>query len=58
MTTLEQVRRLPGLESYLERVEARLEAAVARHPGVVAEVGAEALAAGKTAEDMQFKATS
>ena len=46
MTTLEQVRRLPGLESYLERVEERLEAAVARHPGVVADVGADALAAG------------
>ena len=29
MTTLEEVRRLPGLESYMEEVEVRLAAAVA-----------------------------
>jgi len=46
VTTLEQVRRLPGLDDYLQRVEERLEAAVARREGVVAAVGADALAAG------------
>ena len=46
MTTLADVRRLPGLDAYLEQVEERLAAAVASHPGVVAAVGAEALAAG------------
>jgi geranylgeranyl pyrophosphate synthase len=40
------IRSAPGLESYLERLEARLEAAVASHPGLVAEVGTETLAAG------------
>ncbi|HUF85228.1 MAG TPA: polyprenyl synthetase family protein [Acidimicrobiia bacterium] len=46
MTTLGDVRRLPGLDAYLERVEERLAEAVGSHGGVVAEVGAEALAAG------------
>jgi geranylgeranyl pyrophosphate synthase len=46
VTTLADVRRLPGLDAYLEQVEERLSAAVGSHPGVVAEVGAEALAAG------------
>jgi geranylgeranyl pyrophosphate synthase len=36
----------PGLEAYLEELEVRLERAVASHRGVVADVGAEALAAG------------
>jgi geranylgeranyl pyrophosphate synthase len=40
------IRSAPGLESYLERLEGRLEAAVASHPGLVAEVGTETLAAG------------
>jgi geranylgeranyl pyrophosphate synthase len=40
------IRSAPGLESYLERLEARLEASVASHPGIVAEVGTETLAAG------------
>jgi geranylgeranyl pyrophosphate synthase len=40
------IRSAPGLERYLERLEARLEDAVASHPGLVAEVGAETLAAG------------
>jgi len=40
------IRSAPGLESYLERLEARLEASVASHPGLVAEVGSETLAAG------------
>ena len=46
MTTLEDVRRLPGLDSYLEEIEARLTTAVAAHGGRAAEVGADALAAG------------
>ena len=46
MTTLEDVRALPGLESYLEQVEERLAAAVAAFDGRVAEAGADALAAG------------
>ena len=36
----------PGLEPYLEQVETRLAARVAAYPGLVAEVGADALAAG------------
>jgi geranylgeranyl pyrophosphate synthase len=46
MTTLEEVRALPGLDSYMEQVEERLAAAVASHEGRVAEVGADALSAG------------
>jgi geranylgeranyl pyrophosphate synthase len=46
MTTLEDVRRLPGLDSYLEEIETRLTTAVATHGGRAAEVGADALAAG------------
>jgi geranylgeranyl pyrophosphate synthase len=46
MTTLELVRRTPGLDPYLEAVEERLAETVASHPGVVADVGADALAAG------------
>ena len=46
MTTLEAVHRLPGLDGYLEQVEERLAGAVAGRPGLVAEVGAGALAAG------------
>ena len=44
--TLEDVRRLPGLDAYLDEVEERLAAAVAAYGGRAAEVGAEALAAG------------
>ena len=40
------VRATPGLDEYLRDVERRLEAAVRRHPGLVAEIGVEALAAG------------
>jgi geranylgeranyl pyrophosphate synthase len=40
------IRSAPGLERYLERLEARLEASVASHPGLVAEVGTETLSAG------------
>ncbi len=46
MTTLEDVRALPGLDLYMDEVEERLAAAVASHGGRVAEVGADALAAG------------
>ena len=46
MTVLEAVRETPGLAGYLDAVEERLAAAVASHPGVVADVGADALAAG------------
>jgi geranylgeranyl pyrophosphate synthase len=40
------VRSTPGLDGYLAAVEARLSAAVASHPGLVAAAGAGALAAG------------
>jgi geranylgeranyl pyrophosphate synthase len=46
LTTLEDVRRLPGLDEYLEAVEERLAAAVAAYDGRVADVGVDALAAG------------
>ena len=43
---LATIRGTPGLDAYLESVEERLERAVASHPGLVAAVGVEALAAG------------
>ncbi len=46
MTTLATIRETPGLEEYLVTLEARLGEAVASHPGLVSEVGCEALAAG------------
>ncbi len=46
MNAIATIRSAPGLEDYLGRLEARLEAAVATHPGLVAEVGTETLAAG------------
>jgi geranylgeranyl pyrophosphate synthase len=46
VTALEVVRAAPGLDDYLGEVEAELERAVGRYPGLVAEVGASALAAG------------
>ena len=46
MSTLAALRAAPGLESYLERLELRLERAVASHPGLVREVAADTLAAG------------
>jgi geranylgeranyl pyrophosphate synthase len=46
VTTLKEVRRVPGLDAYLEAVEERLAEAVAAYDGVVAGVGADALAAG------------
>jgi len=44
--TLETVRAAPGLADYLAEVEDLLDRSVAGHPGLVAEVGAEALTAG------------
>lgn len=44
--TLEQVRAAPGLTDYLDAVEEMLERSVSGHPGLVAEVGGEALMAG------------
>jgi len=40
------VRATPGLDAYLDALEARLERAVETHPGIVAAVGKESLAAG------------
>ena len=44
--TLETVRAAPGLADYLIEVEELRDRSVAGHPGLVAEVGAEALTAG------------
>jgi geranylgeranyl pyrophosphate synthase len=46
VNALATIREAPGLDPYLEELEELLEAAVARHPGVVSTIGAEALAAG------------
>jgi geranylgeranyl pyrophosphate synthase len=46
MTSLAEIRAAPGLDAYLEALEERLDAAVAADGGQVADVGAEALAAG------------
>ena len=46
MNAIATIRSAPGLEEYLERLELRLERAVASHPGLVAEVATETLAAG------------
>jgi geranylgeranyl pyrophosphate synthase len=45
-TTLAAIRETPGLEDYLDAIEERLARTVASHPGLVAAVGNEALAAG------------
>src|SRR3989442_8546088 len=46
MSALAEIREAPGLDAYLGDLEERLEHAVGAYRGVVAEVGAEALAAG------------
>jgi geranylgeranyl pyrophosphate synthase len=46
VTALAELREAPGLDAYLAELEDRLEAAVGRYNGIVAEVGGEALAAG------------
>jgi len=45
-STLAAIREAPGLEEYLDALEERLARTVASHPGLVAAVGNEALAAG------------
>jgi geranylgeranyl pyrophosphate synthase len=47
MTALATARRAQGLDAYLEAVEARLDAAVGRYPGLAARAGADALGGGK-----------
>jgi geranylgeranyl pyrophosphate synthase len=46
MSAPASVRTAPGLDTYLDDVEDRLAEAVASHPGLAADVSAEALAAG------------
>ena len=46
MSALTSIRAAPGLESYLERLELRLEQAVGPDTGLAGEAGAETLAAG------------
>jgi geranylgeranyl pyrophosphate synthase len=46
VTVLASIREAPGLESYLDELEERLQETVASHPGVVSAVGADALSAG------------
>jgi len=46
MSALETIASVEGLRDYLDAVEDRLESVVAAHPGTVAAVGADALAAG------------
>src|SRR5436853_5624046 len=46
MSALAEICEAPGLHAYLLELEDRLERAVAAYRGVVADVGAEALAAG------------
>jgi geranylgeranyl pyrophosphate synthase len=45
-TTLADIKAVPGLNDYLDGLEERLARTVATHPGLVAAVGNEALAAG------------
>jgi geranylgeranyl pyrophosphate synthase len=44
--SLATIRESPGLDEYLEQLEGRLNEAVQANPGLVSEVGVEALAAG------------
>jgi geranylgeranyl pyrophosphate synthase len=44
--SLATIRETPGLDAYLEDLEERLTESVAAHPGLVAEVGGDALSAG------------
>jgi geranylgeranyl pyrophosphate synthase len=46
VTALAEIREAPGLDAYLADLEDRLESAVGAYHGVVADVGAQALAAG------------
>jgi geranylgeranyl pyrophosphate synthase len=47
VTALATARRAQGLDAYLNEVEARLEAAVGRYPGLAARAGADGLGGGK-----------
>jgi geranylgeranyl pyrophosphate synthase len=46
VTALAAVQAAPGLDDYLAQLEDRLRATVGSHPGIVADAGAESLAAG------------
>ena len=46
MSAIATVRAAPGLDDYLDQLEDRLAEAVAARPGLVAEIGAEALSSG------------
>ena len=46
MSALAEIRDAPGLDRYLAEIETRLDGAIGCYRGVVAEVGAEAIAAG------------
>jgi len=46
MSAIATVHAAPGLDTYLDRLEDRLSDAVASRPGLVAEIGAEALTSG------------
>jgi geranylgeranyl pyrophosphate synthase len=46
VSTLDTIRSTDGVEEYLDALEERLARTVASHPGIVAAVGNEALAAG------------
>ena len=46
MSALAAVRAAPGLDAFLELLEARLERSVGSHPGLVGDIGADTLAAG------------
>ena len=46
MTGLATLRAAPGLDAYLEELEARLAEAVQARPGLVAEIGSDALSSG------------
>jgi len=47
VTALATARAAQGLDAYLDEVEARLEVAVARYPGLAARAGSDALGGGK-----------
>jgi geranylgeranyl pyrophosphate synthase len=46
VSALATVRAAPGLDAYLELLEARLERSVGSHPGLVGAIGTDTLAAG------------
>jgi geranylgeranyl pyrophosphate synthase len=46
VSAIATVRAAPGLDAYLADLESRLAHAVAARPGLVSEIGAEALASG------------